>query len=463
MHQSLFQDAKGVNITGDFNIDNSRTNYFSPDSPRARALELLLKHTTKEATHESKTYSYAPTCHPSTRSIIKVDMIDFIKESQKTFLGLAWLSGPAGAGKSCIQRSIVEECLAQDILAGSFFFGSDFGRDNADGFVATIAHQLCNGAPRFQEALLRKISFDPSVFEKSLIVQVQHLVYGPLEIVYKNREWTEPRVIIVDGLDECRDSAQRLQVIHLLRTLTQHPTFPFCVIVSSRPEFDILAAFAEEPYRSITRKFLLYNYDSDEDLMAYLVEEFARIRRAHPVLDKNWPTQQVLETLVRMASGQFIFVSTVIRYIENCLGPPDLLLDQVLKVVSARKAPQNAPGNPFAELDTLYTQILKLNVNPSFSKHTRAILHAIPEIWRVVETNSLLTTSGDLELGPSTWMLDVFFRDHSDPLCAFEIVRPSPCAKRRHGDSAHGIYLLLPQKYGGLPEDEAAKWGSLPK
>ncbi|RXW16895.1 hypothetical protein EST38_g8949 [Candolleomyces aberdarensis] len=273
MSNSLFQNASQFS-TGDFNTNN----YFSADSAdSARALELLLKHTTKEATHESKTYSYAPTCHPSTRKIIKVDIIDFIKESRKTLLGLAWLSGPAGAGKSCIQRSIVEECLAEDVFAGSFFFRSDFGRDNADGFVATIAHQLCNGAPHFREALLKKISFDPSIFKKSLIVRVHHLIHSPLEDVYESQEWTDPKVIIVDGLDECRDSAQRLQVIHLLRILTQHPTFPFCVIVSSRPEFDILAAFAGEPYWSITRKFFLYNYDSNEDLMAYLVEEFTHI------------------------------------------------------------------------------------------------------------------------------------------------------------------------------------------
>ncbi|KAJ2934126.1 hypothetical protein H1R20_g3017, partial [Candolleomyces eurysporus] len=339
------------------------------------------------------------------------DVMEFIDTGEPS-RRLAWLSGPAGAGKTCIQRSIVEECLAGHILGGSFFFGSGFGRDNADGFIATIAHQLCYAVPGFREAVLRKISFDPSIFNKSLVFQNQHLILDPLEDVYNNREWIQPKVIIVDGLDECRDTAQRLQVIHLLRALMQHRTFPFCVIVSSRPEFDILTAFAEEPFSSITKKFLLHTYDSDPDILAYLVDEFARIRRTHPArgrLNEDWPSAQALETLVKMASGQFIFVSTVIRYVENRQKFPDLLLDQILKTASAREAPSKVPTNAFAELDALYTGIFRSrSVDRS---QLRLVLHAIPEIWRIVETNSLLTESGDLELdlGPSPWMLDNFF------------------------------------------------------
>ncbi|KAJ2934068.1 hypothetical protein H1R20_g3028, partial [Candolleomyces eurysporus] len=378
-------------------------------------LELLLKHTTKEATHESVTYSYAPTCHPGTRKIVKIDIMDFINDSAKPdSLRLAWLSGPAGAGKSCIQRTVVEECLAEDIPACSFFFGRDSGLDSADGFVATIAHQLCNIVPRFREAIIKRIPFDPSIFKKALILQTHRLVLDPLRDVYKDQisGWTRPMVIIVDGLDECRDSAQRLQVIHLLRTLAQHPTFPFCVIVSSRPEIDILTAFSGKIYRSVTRKFFLLDYDADEDILAYLVEEFARIRRTHPArrrLNKNWPTQQLVELLVKMATGQFIFPSTVIRYIENGKDAPDRLLDTVFKLPSARMAPSDISDSPFVELDALYTGILQ-STSPAVNiSHLRLVLHAIPEFWRAVETNSLLAESIDLELGPSSSMLDTFF------------------------------------------------------
>ncbi|RXW16899.1 hypothetical protein EST38_g8952 [Candolleomyces aberdarensis] len=414
MSTSAFQNASQFS-TRDVNIDNSQiNNYFNADNPRD-PLELLLKHTTKEATHESVTYSYAPTCHPGTRKIIKIDIMDFIKGSAKPdSLRLAWLSGPAGAGKSCIQRTVVEECLAEDIPACSFFFGRDSGLDSAHGFVATIAHQLCNIVPRFREAIIKRIPFDPSIFKKALILQTHRLVLDPLRDVYKDQKlgWTQPMVVIVDGLDECRDSAQRLQVIYLLQILTQHPTFPFCVIVSSRPEFDILTAFAGETYGSVTRKFLLHDYDAEEDMLAYLVEEFSRIRRTHPArrrLMKNWPTQQIVELLVKMATGQFILLSTVIRYIENGTDAPDRLLNKVIKVASARMAPPDISDNPFVELDALYTEILQSqspNVNMS---QLRLVLHAIPEIWRIVETNSLLAESIDLELGPSPSMLDAFF------------------------------------------------------
>ncbi|KAJ2918199.1 hypothetical protein MD484_g2238, partial [Candolleomyces efflorescens] len=398
MSISLFQNASHFS-TGDVNVNihnNSIQNYWSDGT--SDALELLLKHTTPEATHESVTYSYGPTCHPSTRKIIKNDIMDFINTAEKPCLKLALLSGPAGAGKSCIQRTIVEECLAQDIPTFSFFFGRDFGRDNADG------------------AVLDKISFDPSIFEKSLIRQIHNLVLDPLTDICDLRFWTRRKVIIVDGLDECKDSAQRLQVIQVLRTMTIYFAESFRVILSSRPEFDILTAFAERPLASITRKFLLHNYDSDEDIMAYLVEEFARIRRTHPArrrFRRNWPTQDILATLVKMATQQFIFVSTVIRYIEDRFGFPDLLLEQVLTAVSVREPPPNVLTNPFAELDALYTEIL--HSHSIERSHLRLILHAIPEFWRIVETNSLLVESGEagvnsgLDLGPTPWMLDSFF------------------------------------------------------
>ncbi|RXW16117.1 hypothetical protein EST38_g9729 [Candolleomyces aberdarensis] len=339
------------------------------------------------------------------------DIKEFIaRAGEPGCLRLAWISGPAGAGKTCIQRSVAEECLAGTILGGSFFFGRDSGRDIADGLIATLAHQFCSAVPGFREAVLRKIALDISIFSKSLLVQLQRLIFDPLEDIGEPHEWIQPKVVIVDGLDECRDTAQRKQAIHLLHALTQHSTFPFCVIVSSRPELDILTTFAEEPVQPDMRRFLLYRYDSDEDILFYLVEEFLRIRKTHPAghtLPATWPTREVLEMLVKMASGQFIFISTIVNYVGNGNRHPGTLLTNVLSAISTPKRPVAALPSPFADLDALYTQIL--SVSSIDRLLLRLVLHAIPEIWRIVETNSLLTESGGPELGPSPLMLDTFF------------------------------------------------------
>jgi hypothetical protein len=66
----------------------------------------------------------------------------------------------------------------------------------------------------------------------------------------------------------------------------------------------------------------------------------------------------VRQTLLANASGQFIYVSTVGRFIEG-EGNPDQLLDQVLQL------PRTRPStNPFAPLDALYSHILSSDPNP---------------------------------------------------------------------------------------------------
>ncbi|KAJ2928586.1 hypothetical protein H1R20_g8511, partial [Candolleomyces eurysporus] len=413
MSSKLFENAKQFS-TGDVNIDNSRIiNYHISDITAnwKELLELLLRHTTTEATHESVTYSYTPSCHPGTRRTIINDIKEFIAQAGgPDCLRLAWFSGPAGAGKTCIQRSVAEECLAGTILGGSFFFGRDSGRDSADGLVATLAHQFCSAVPGFREAVLRNIGLDLSIFSKSLLVQLQRLIFDPLEDIGESQEWIQPKAVIVDGLDECRDKAQRKQVIHVLHALTQHSTFPFCVIFSSRPELDILTTFLEAPLWSNTKRFRLHGYASDEDILLYLIEEFSRIRKTHPAghtLPATWPTREVLEMLVKMASGQFIFVSTIVHYVENDSQHPGTLLTNVLDAIATPKRPVASLSNPFADLDALYTQILSVSgINRTL---LRLVLHAIPEIWSIIETNSLLTESEGLELGPSPLMLDTFF------------------------------------------------------
>ena len=70
-------------------------------------------------------------------------------------------------------------------------------------------------------------------------------------------------------------------------------------------------------------------------------------------LDDSWPSVDVLEGLVEKFSGQFIYASTVVKYISSIRHQPADRLDVVLGI----RPPRNAHEMPFSELDAFYADI----------------------------------------------------------------------------------------------------------
>jgi hypothetical protein len=93
-------------------------------------------------------------------------------------------------------------------------------------------------------------------------------------------------------------------------------------------------------------------------MLLFLEAKFAEIRREYR-LSASWPSSDVKQTLVENASGQFIYVATAMRFIEESSAPPQELLDQVMAL---RR--QDVSANPFALLDALYTHILNSSPKP---------------------------------------------------------------------------------------------------
>ncbi|KIK52274.1 hypothetical protein GYMLUDRAFT_180317, partial [Collybiopsis luxurians FD-317 M1] len=67
-----------------------------------------------------------------------------------------------------------------------------------------------------------------------------------------------------------------------------------------------------------------------------------------------WPTNGQIEHLVQKASGQFIYPSTVLKFIDDDCAVPADCLAMVLNLI----VPEDGSESPFAELDALYRQIL---------------------------------------------------------------------------------------------------------
>jgi len=90
-----------------------------------------------------------------------------------------WLYGAAGAGKSAIAHTLAEICETCGWLVASFFFWKTAGeRNNANRFVATIAHQIALTIPASRELIAAAIDYNSFIFEQSIDVQLSKLIIG---------------------------------------------------------------------------------------------------------------------------------------------------------------------------------------------------------------------------------------------------------------------------------------------
>ncbi|KAF9565074.1 hypothetical protein CPC08DRAFT_213025 [Agrocybe pediades] len=350
----------------------SQYNYNGPISLATRApIDILTDAVAPSAFHDSGASFDKPKCHPRTRvKILGIIMRWIVGEDEdaqarKQFM---WLNGSAGCGKSAIAQSTIESCIERGLLFASFFFSrSDSTRNHVRSLVATLAYQVYCAFPEteVQTGILCAIKKDPLLFQKTLQQQFTALIVQPLKTYFSNHQPTQhrmPFLIVLDGLDECIDHAAQKALLDVLADAVRMSNLSIRVFVTSRPEHDIRLSFNSKHLKDVHAVLSLdlkNQDDADSDIRLYLFDRFAQIkddfngRTTGRMLAKDWPGDGFIETLVRKSSGQFIYASTVIRYVESTRHGPDHRLDVVLNL-----RPDNG-DHPFTELDALYAMILE--------------------------------------------------------------------------------------------------------
>ncbi|KAF5370337.1 hypothetical protein D9758_006989 [Tetrapyrgos nigripes] len=259
-----------------------------------------------------------------------------------------WLYGPAGVGKSTIARTLCDR-LHQKNLAASFFFSRNSPtRDNLKYLFLTIACCLAtySNDSRLRSAIDKAVKKRPGVLKSSIVTQFHELI---------RKQWL-PKLVVIDGLDECTGAdAQGL----VLETITGSAggmvtSIPLRFLIISRPEHAIREVFNRPPLLSCANRTVLDDSaDTARDIELYLRNGFQDIRRVNSDISfpSEWPEADVLNELVMRASGQFIYASTLLKYVgERSSYPPNHL--QVVFNLPIGNA------GPFADLDILYHEIL---------------------------------------------------------------------------------------------------------
>jgi hypothetical protein len=258
----------------------------------------------------------------------------------------------AGTGKSTIAHTIARAYFEQGRLAASFFFsrgGGDAG--NASKFVTTIAMQLAVHIPLVQPYICDAITERPIIANLSLMDQWRLLVLQPLSKVGGEAIYSI-FVVAIDALDEC-DSEDDIRIILRLLAEARSMKVRLRVLVTSRPEVPIRHGFsriADVEYRD----FILHDIEGaivDHDISIFLDYEMRLIGQERG-LGAGWPGELAIRTLVRKASGLFIWAATACRFIREGEQLAQIRLSTLLQGNQSVRGPEK-------RLNEIYFTVLK--------------------------------------------------------------------------------------------------------
>jgi len=355
-------------------------------------LSILLKAASPSACHDASDRDPPPRCAPGTREKVIADIMDWIKQASPD-MSVMWLNGPFGNGKSAIMQTIADK-LRDDtslnhLLAASFFFSRGKpDRDKAKSFIPTIAYQIAINVPDARQVINKALIQDPTILSKSIDAQLRYLITKPLYEVTCYSSLYAPfhtPTVIIDGLDECEGHASQRLILKAITTAVFKEHTPLRFLIASRPEPQISETFSTEPldqhHYPIT---LVCDYKTDEDLRRFLRSRFDEICRQRfgivSTVERPWPSEEDLSTLVYRASGQFLYASTVLKFVDSDTAHPTHQLTLIL---------QRRSGNAFSNMDELYMEILescpRQEILPSFlhSLLTEDVLHSRHSSWDI--------------------------------------------------------------------------------
>ncbi|KAF4621694.1 hypothetical protein D9613_012832 [Agrocybe pediades] len=222
----------------------------------------LIENVSIAALHDSVHAADPP--KPNTRHVAIIQcIIDWVVGVDPNLSGksILWLEGGAGARKSAIARSVAKRCSDEGLLLGTFFFGAaDSTRNHVGNLVATISSQIGIVLPEFRDTVAAFVEEDPLIFGRSIKTQFSTLIIRPLSKVLANRaaaSTTTPRLIIIDGLNECSSIDSQQGLLFTLQEASNDPMSPIRFLVCSRPESHLNSALCSSDMVPILHKIFL--------------------------------------------------------------------------------------------------------------------------------------------------------------------------------------------------------------
>jgi len=373
------------------------------------------------ATHDAGQEFQRPGCHKNTRVAVMDRLRDWLLLKFKPEAAFLWLYGDAGAGKSSISQTFAVRCAEERHLLGSFFFWKDDSQRSTYSFlITTLVYQAVTAVPALKDIVNEAIERDPAIFQKHLKVQLITLLINPINDLVDMVGFDPsviPNLILIDGLDECSTADAQCSILESLTDTLLLCRHRLKVLIASRPEVEIKSTFNSDPLLSCsTRLALDASFKPNDDIRRFLVDKFEAIKSTHPLkahIPSTWPPSKVVGVLVDRSSGQFIFASTVGKYVSERRQNPVKQLDIIIGV----RPPSSEINLPYTELNTLYAHVLSC-IHPDKMEMALDILSFVtivrPALPPLAYFAKYPTPTGRFGLGPDQALCVLFSVDHAD-------------------------------------------------
>ncbi|KAK6509346.1 hypothetical protein TWF481_004098 [Arthrobotrys musiformis] len=287
-------------------------------------------------------------CHPDTRQELLEQIKSWAKDPQgKTIF---WLNGVAGTGKSTISRTIAQFFFGEGSLGASFFFKrGENERQNTSRFFTTITTQLLRKIPDMISHVREAIDEEPEIAAKTLEKQFDKLIFQPLTNLQLGQDsggFVLPLVLVIDALDECDGDRDIKTVLHLLAKVQDLTTVQIRVFLTSRPDLPIRLGF-HNMTTGTHESMVLQDIPAptiEHDISVFVKDAFSRIRQEFnreslDQIPEDWPGEENIKRLAKMAVPLFIFAATICRFVGDTTDwNPERRLATILE--NNREAPQ---------------------------------------------------------------------------------------------------------------------------
>ena len=196
------------------------------------------------------------------------------------------------------------------------------------------------------------MELNPALPTNSMVVQLKYLILEAFKDLSPLPQHSY--LIIIDGLDECHDKVTQQVILGLLWDTIAVHKLPLRFLIGSRPESHIRDIFRQAFLYTITHRLVLDGrFNPERDIRVFLLDGFAKICGKNSILnhvEQPWPGEGIIDLLVQRSSGQFIYATTVLKFVGADFCSPTKQLALVLK----------PDPLAFSDLDQLYTQILSV-------------------------------------------------------------------------------------------------------